>query len=455
MKNFKGSYWLFLVVAVVVSYTYFFEYKAVREEEQREEEALKLFGVKKDDISQFSLKWAAGETTLQRVGEQWQLTVPVQDLAEEAAVNTVLKGIEDEMAEKTLAQESEVDLKIYGLDDPLGEVSVTLNDGTTKTIRFGQAEGLQNKKYALLRPQGKVVLLPEHTQTRFIKTAKDLRYKRLQRLSRADIVSVEINIADKGNKFTQALSKKDGQWTINGVNWDVDSLEVEKFLGRLEVLSAQEYLSEDKNSVDSRAKYKTNQKIMSFKITDKAGQSEEIILHPLQGNTGYATVDIRPTVYQIPSNLFETVKLVQTSFRNKTKPFDFVKEQVEQIDIATDLLKLQMKKENGEWTANTKIPEGKEVDGQKVTSLLDNLRTLRAETFEGKKTVKPKGTIELKNQSGEALLVLKWGDDKNHELRYAVTNKSDEALGVATAAIAALPLQTLLKDKESKESKTE
>ena len=97
MRKFRTTGILALIVAAVLAYVYFVEYKHDEEKKVEKAENQKLFKVKPEDITEVHLKWAAGQTDLVRNEKnEWNIAAPISDSVDNSAMATLLQSISSE-----------------------------------------------------------------------------------------------------------------------------------------------------------------------------------------------------------------------------------------------------------------------------------------------------------------------------------------------------------------------
>lgn len=451
----RSTLTLAAIVALVVGYVYVFEYKKPEQEKTIKEEQQKIFKVKQDDMTAVYLKWAGGETKLQKKEGVWWLLEPIEDATDEASVNTLLKNIEDEASTAIVSEDPAADLKIYGLNDPLGFIEVTSADGKTRKVEFGQVDGLGGSKYARIVSENKIVVVDSAIQHKFIKTARDFRDKRIVRLnSDVPVTELVVRWRDKERNFTAKLQKKDTTWSYEGKSWDTDVRVVDAFISQIEGLRTNEFMPELKTAASARAKYKLNQILAQFQLKTKDGAAEELYFHSIDDGKAYVTVASRPTIYQLLVNSIEPLRINANHFRDKKKPFNFATDKVERIEIRTELSKLSLVKDGTEWKEE-KPDEKYVVDQSKVSQLMSSLQGMLVSDYLGEAVKKnfsqTLGSVTLKGKDGVEFEI-KWGRELSAKDRLVLTNKVNEGLAVGKSLIASLPLQTLRQQKEEKKA---
>ncbi|RPI26145.1 MAG: DUF4340 domain-containing protein [Acidobacteria bacterium] len=78
---------------------------------------------------------------LKKQGEKWVLEQPIQETADEGAVNSLLSTLESAEAQKFVSEQPD-DLKTYGLDQPVATVRIReQGKDSWKTLQLGKKEG--------------------------------------------------------------------------------------------------------------------------------------------------------------------------------------------------------------------------------------------------------------------------------------------------------------------------
>ena len=81
--QFRNTLIVLILLALVGGYIYFFQAG------KPEEETVKLFQIKADDITKIVLKYPGEEIELQRSGDQWKMVKPIKADADSAAISTL------------------------------------------------------------------------------------------------------------------------------------------------------------------------------------------------------------------------------------------------------------------------------------------------------------------------------------------------------------------------------
>lgn len=450
MSVFKSTGFFALVVILLLGYVYVFEYRGKIKEEEKKNEAAKVFSATPEDVIGFSIKNDKNEIALKKEGNDWSIVSPISDLADKAITENTLKQILDEKSDSVVAEGESLNLAYFGLDKPLAHITFNFKNNKDTTVNIGSMSGIANKKYIQLNQEKKVMLVGADWSTYFNKTLKDFRNKDIFKVNK-DQIKV-ITIRDGGKSLT--FEKLNGFWQIKGeYAKETDQQEANNFIQDLVQMNASDFPSEDKS------KFKTTSDLKSLRIETVDGKTIEAKLFKNEKDKKYyLTLNDKKNVFEIYQRYWDMLNKSQNDFRDKNLPFEFDQSKVSQIDYKSDLVKFELKKDGIDWKSSSDP-----VDSEKVRELLGQLSNLKVQKFYGKDAglfLHPKGTIVLKDQSGAALFNFQWGneDNKNH-VTVVKTNKNNELLGVMSENITKLPGQTILKkqanakEEHSKETK--
>jgi hypothetical protein len=114
-----------------------------------------------------------GHYTLQRAGDEWELSAPERDRVDPDKLKTILTAVPDIWAEQ-FVDKPKKDLAEYGLKDPEQTVQVTLPGGGTRTLLVGKTS--RTKMRMVMRPSPPGVPVPPQPQP----VHDEYRYAKLQ-----------------------------------------------------------------------------------------------------------------------------------------------------------------------------------------------------------------------------------------------------------------------------------
>lgn len=442
--KFKGTAVFGTLVLGFLAYVYFVEIKQSEKEETLKQEQSKIFAMKQEDVSGVKIEFNRSIIELKKSEKgDWTLTTPVLDLAEAGQVNGLLTSLLTEKTESVVVEDG-ADLAVFGLKDPKGKVSVTSSAGATTQVSVGGIEALGGRKYLKIEGSSKIFLATGGWDSHLAKTVKELRDKRVNRLSKENLKS--IRLLSPGQKTALELKKNETDWTVvGGEKLELDKSAINGFVDQLFDLKATD-VAIDEKLINSQK----GQKFVQVDFEWKDGAKFNFWATPPKDGRSFVFVSDRPQIYDVANTSVDPLKKEVADFRDKKKPFEFARDQADGISIKTSLMSLELAKKDEKWEPKTPV-QNKEVDVEKVSSLLDKMSSMRVEKFiQGANLKSPKGEISIKNKAGEPILDLKWGDHSSDpKIVLVKTNKSDEVFGVDATLVSSLPTQTLLKDKDA------
>lgn len=166
-----------------------------------------------------SLEVAVGATrwSVERQGENWRLTAPIQDGADRATVEGLLSRVRNARA-KAFVHETAPDaagLKALGLDKPKASLVFSLGaDRARKTLQVGEAGG---KVYARLAEGGPVMEVESAFASGLEKPLEEVRDKTVAAFDREQVRRLEISPADG-----ETLVVSRGKEKKEGAAWESD-----------------------------------------------------------------------------------------------------------------------------------------------------------------------------------------------------------------------------------------
>jgi hypothetical protein len=125
---------------------YFGVYRADEAEQAKKEADSQAFTFEKGDVKKLSVT-AKGQTTeLEKDGEGWKITAPVQARADRNAVDPIVDKMSDLKAKSTIADDHKTAAE-FGLDKPSFVAKLTLADGRTLELQVGLENSFDQSLY--------------------------------------------------------------------------------------------------------------------------------------------------------------------------------------------------------------------------------------------------------------------------------------------------------------------
>ena len=207
----------------------------------------KLFDFRQKDIFRFetdevkSIRLRAKETSWEasKKEEEWFLKKPVDALAEENKIDTVLSSLSGMKAKEFVSEEKKKEeLKKYGLSRPEYEIALAMPLSNQEVTFLLHKE--EDKLYATTSLSSKIVIVEEVVLSDLEKKVEELREKGV-----ADFYSWEANrlYLKKGEIELTVTKDEDDIWRFESpVKDEADTDKILTFIRKIESLEAEEFI---------------------------------------------------------------------------------------------------------------------------------------------------------------------------------------------------------------------
>lgn len=375
------SFLMLLVVALGLgSYAYFVESKndTSRQAAARRE---KLFNVESDKIDELTVKSQNGdETKLKKENNTWKIVAPsaiAADPAEVSAITTALAALEQEK----VVEENPPSLKEFTLDP--ARISVTFHvAGETGTHRLdiGVKTPMGADLYGKTDAKKAVFLIGAYREDSLNKSTFNLRDKTVLTFDRDGANFLKI---DDGKKSIIA-AKVGAQWKLSSpINSGADFTAIDGLVGRLYQSRMKAFVTDDGTKDLKKYGLDTPQ----YRVTVGAGsaRAELAIGSKTEDGNVYARDMSRPMIFALESSLLDDLKRPASDLRQKDV-FEFRAFTALSLSVTrgnqTYVLARQSDTgdgQTGDWKLTA--PADKAIEAAKISDLLNNFSTLRADSF--------------------------------------------------------------------------
>jgi hypothetical protein len=471
MKNFRGT---FIFAAIVAAIGFFalqeFRKSQVEQEEgSTKDQVYKL--IKPEDVQSVEFE---GRFKLSRDSEGWQITSPVEDLADLDDVTSFLQSLFSQNVESLDLEgvPPGVELhKRYGLDQPQAQINFQTKAGTQHKLVFGSVKTYDNGYYIKRDNDSEIWVGMSGFDSSIQKNYNDLRYKKL-RLQTGDPVRLTLKSTVEKKVSSVSLVRKDGLWmNEKDSSMKIDAAQINSFISELRGFQASS-IAADAVDKKSLSEHKLNQPNLQIEIffaddakNESQSQSQEHINRvsfqiPKSGEATYYS-STNKAIYRVSdSKAREFIKDI-SAFRDKVYPFQFAQENAAQIELRrkSGADRFAFEKKNTDWNLvkTTKELDNKQAIQADISSLLSDLKNLKAEGFlPTNKTFKALGEVNLKDAQGQLLFELSYGGlqkGQDEQERYMVkTNLAKEVLLLAKSNMDSLFDKKLIEDSPAAEA---
>ncbi len=315
------------------------------------------------------------EVICRREGGKWTLVEPGKMAADQSSVDSLVSALADATVDQTL--ESPKTLADFGLDRPALTVEVESGAPAAKaTVLFGDDTPTGGGVYAQVAGSPRVVILPRFTMTSLDKKAFDLRDKRVMTLDPDQLTRLEVD--SKGTRWT-LVKNPEGTWNLDLPPLvRVDHFTVEGLVNRLKSATMQSVVEEQKRNP---ARYGFGAPELRIRATAPAGE-QTLVLGKKDDGSYFAMNSALDPVFTLDAAFLTQFQKKADDLRDKDL-FSFSTFEVNRLEVTapSGARVFEKKVENKETKWKQTAPAGKDLPTEKVETLLNALRDLRAESF--------------------------------------------------------------------------
>ena len=233
-------------------YLYAVEWPHAQRKAAEEQRAKHLIGFQSGDVHRMTLEYRGRDAIIldKGPGGQWRLMQPLQDRADHAEVEDVIRDVG--VAEVTrVIHQPESDLSDYGLAPPRLTVSFMLADRTEQFF-IGEKGPVSSQLYfkRISGPEIYLTNLPD----------RDILSKTPYTLRRKELVDIDRETIDRlrleSNTGTFSLFKTGRVWFLDApVEWPADQSVIGSLLFQIENLKAEKFIDDVEEKTSTRARH--------------------------------------------------------------------------------------------------------------------------------------------------------------------------------------------------------
>ncbi len=386
MRGVRPFLVLLVLAAGLGAYIYFVESKRTPASEETEKRE-KVFSVEAAGIQALEVKSDTGERTkLKKADGAWQIVEPAVSAADDTEASGIATGLAS-LEIQRVVEEKPADIGQYGLKDPRIELAFQADGATgTKRLLIGQKTPTGGDLYAKLDGQDRVFLIPAYLETTFNRGTFDLRDKRILKIERDKIETIEIVSGDR----TLRLAKAGADWTIAApVQARGEYSLIDGIVGRLDDARMSAIVATEKADLKS---YGLDKPKVLIRLGMGSSQAAIEFGKTLDDNDKVYARDVsRPIVFTVQKSLPEDLGARTAADYRRKDLFEFRPFTAARIEFARDDKTYTFEKVKGQDGAEKwrqTAPAQRDPDATKMESLLSAFANLRAQSF----VDAPKGT---------------------------------------------------------------
>ncbi len=339
-------------------------------ESKPEEKILALDG---SHIQSLNLKPRSGDAiTCRREGSNWVIAEPRKLAADQTTISSLLRNLTDATVDQVVDPHPS-SLKDFGLDPPGFTLEVSTNAKPAKlTLLLGDETPTSGGLYAAIAGNPRVITLSSYMKSSLEKNLFDLRDRRAVTLDVDQIQRIEAQSKDKRWKLEK---NPEGVWDlVLPPPVRADRYAVDGLLNQLRSLSMQSVVAEDKKTA---AKFGLSTPSLAVTLTSPTG-SQKVLLGKKDGDRYDAMNSALEPVFTLNADFLTTFQKDAADLRDKDL-FSFSAFEAKHLEVDTP---------KGHWTFDQQkdkwkelAPKSKDVATDKMDTLLNRIRDLRAISF--------------------------------------------------------------------------
>ncbi|MFH1754356.1 MAG: DUF4340 domain-containing protein [Candidatus Latescibacterota bacterium] len=364
--------WILLVIAAGFL-IYFFAVEQPRHEKNLAgiEQSSKITSLSLQDIHYVMIERRGETVAFERVPEGWVMTSPVEDLADKAAVNTLISSAVGARIE-SVVESGGTDASRYGLGSTPDATLLLFSSGkdSSLTMRIGGHNITKSHCYVQVDASAEVVLLPAGLRRYALQEVSEFRDISLIDFVLADVARMQLS----GPARTLSWSKdSQGRWAavVAGDTISGNRTEIEAILHRLRGIRIKSFMSDD--PLDLSTYFAGPAGTISFSIAEESTACS-VLFSARDADSCFAVVEGGSRIVSIDATILSAFDRSYDDLRDKNI-LHFVRDDVVKIRMVTSDTTATVIKLASEWTfAN---PAMSEIDQTKINDLLVLLQGLR------------------------------------------------------------------------------
>lgn len=318
------------------------------------------------------------EVTVRRAGEQpltvvrgedgeWEFGGGLEIAADDTSIGSMVGSLASLNADRVVSEQV-LDWEPYELQEPALAVSYVAESGSGE-VQFGRDTPTGSGVFVRLKDAPRLFTVYSYNKTSFDRSVFDLRDKRLLRLDEDALERVTVEVGERKVGFAQ----EDGAWRIvEPRELRADDFTVGDLVRAVRTAEMTEVLAEGEDA----EQFTFARPLVTVRATEPDGSHELVIAQ--EGETYYARSTLHAGVYAVSSTLAESLDKPVDEFRNK-KLFDFGYANPARVEVRAGEISATVVRSDDKWILES--DGGRELDGEKVQTLLDRLRNLTATAF--------------------------------------------------------------------------
>lgn len=361
---------LFLILAALGSYVYFYEIKGGEEREELAKLEEHLFNFEKDSVKSIEIRSIFNQFTFIKTDDGWKITNPVETGGDKSTIDGFVNTLKNLKKIREFNVKLE-DYKDYGLVARSYLATLIFKNGTRDSVRFGDQTPVGSNVFAA-KGDTFVYTVSQSAKTDVSKKLFDWRDKSITKVKQTDVR--EFRLKNRHGRFH--FVKEGSIWNMESPRkLKCESTTIDNVLRKLENGKAKSIVSE---FMKSERDFRLNKPAIEVDLyIGESKAHKNIIFSSLKNNVANVKDDSRPQVFTVDSLFLKDLNKSLFDFRYK-KIFTFNKDDVDKAIVHQgDSTITMLKDTTGIW----KFSSGETLKEWKMNSLINNINNLAAKKF--------------------------------------------------------------------------
>ncbi len=384
---------------------------------------------------------------IERKGSSWEITQPIQWVANYFAINRILNQLQflEEEASFSIAEIERTGqtLEDYGLEEPSIKLSI-VNEDETIELGVGNVTEIGNNFYILGPNKKNVFVISRQFIDGLLVDLNDLRNREIFNIPVFEVQALSLQMnnpeAIGDSDFKVRIARTSNGWIFEApLTAEANASQVSNTINTLTAAQVVKF-----NSSETGDPILQGLEDPTMRVTLHGNKRQQTLLignKIINGNnppTYYARIDGNPTVFTVEAETFDRLREAEETLRERSI-LNFVTEDLTSIDLSEGKLSVRLQKlETGNWQvieSNTDAGvQPYRADPAIIAKLIENLENLRASGFAIDLPTpadldrlgfnNPRRKVQLTVGDQKFVLLLAHPENENEKL-YARSNKAE------------------------------
>lgn len=455
MKN-KGTWILFGVVVLLSLYTYFGEYQGKEKEKTKEEQqSVILKGINAEQVNFVEVNNLEQKVSVSRENTGWQLVSPIVDAADSSDIESLIKQLTEEKTMSVAVEGADIKWEYFGFNVPVKTVTIKTSSNQQITVEVSEKKNFEGNSFLRMPGENKVLVGSSSWLSHAGKKLFDLRNKHVFRHQLSNVQAFRV----KNQKSMIEIVNKDAKWlTPKQPELILDQNVIRETIVKISELKAIEFIAEKNGLSAAKQKLGLGTSLATIEISLTEG-SWIGNFYEAKDKAVYIEVPGAQQLVKVNNEIIDRFKKMNLADVLDYKlPFaNFDKAKVNGLSYSTTLKKATLVKKNGNWGLEPS-DEANEVQQDKVTSLLDVVKTLTAKDYVNTAAVKKdisKQKIIFTDMDGKIYFEFQFSDPESRKVnneqtsvRYGKTNIHSKPFVIDESEFQKLNLNEIVSQKK-------